>query len=504
MKRWIPFIALCLAIVFLLGLENGSIAELDRIQTYGDIKIFTQTTIAVVNSDLGVTINGEKKNYSAAVIETLDDDFIHVGLAVANKGFDDGSYGAVVVFPSDVSTKIWSFNSKQPEKVQLEFRVNPNLSETDYIEVYMKILDLQHSINTTLASTYVSSIYQQFQLAQDQVNGVFKNDQSDLSALSIVKLTDFTASFDFDELPDIPLEPAPADTESYFLSVTGFANDVSNRYLSSYGMASNRYLWMREGLFRLTDGFPRQEDDWLSDLSDWTTISVEYGERLDEYAVAVRDHEDELVAWYLENVEWSEALRQYQEDVATWHENLRNWFGDAEDWYEEYQAYLEAARAYMAEVIEYRNELEGIVDDVMDEIDDWITELLGYSGTLQGLYEACEGATEDFNKRAGLFNPILGILNQRQSDLDEWKTELGERQDVVQSIARDLQALTEKPDDTELTPEEYEVAMEAWYAELKNLSDNLVDLSALPPLTDYPNRLRSLDEELRDYVNTPG
>ena len=72
------------------------------------------TAIAVVNSDMGVEIDGERINYSASIIETLDANFTLVSPAMAESGFESGAYGAVITFPSDVSSRIVSFNTQHP------------------------------------------------------------------------------------------------------------------------------------------------------------------------------------------------------------------------------------------------------------------------------------------------------------------------------------------------------------------------------------------------------
>jgi len=112
--------------------------------------IIVQTTIAVVNADMGVEAGGERLNYSAAIIDTLDADFVLVSPAMAETGFYSGAYGAVLTFPSNVSERILSFNAQNPERVYLEFKVNPHLTETDYIDTFLKIMNLQLSVNSTL------------------------------------------------------------------------------------------------------------------------------------------------------------------------------------------------------------------------------------------------------------------------------------------------------------------------------------------------------------------
>ena len=110
-----------------------------------------------------------------SIIETLDANFTLVSPAMAESGFESGAYGAGTTFPSDVSSRIVSFNTQHPQRVRLEFRINPYLAEADYIDLHRQIMNLQVAVNTTLAHTYVSSIISQFHNAQNHADAIFIN-----------------------------------------------------------------------------------------------------------------------------------------------------------------------------------------------------------------------------------------------------------------------------------------------------------------------------------------
>ncbi|MDR2713662.1 MAG: hypothetical protein LBB91_11180, partial [Clostridiales bacterium] len=492
-KRWIPFTVLCLVLGFICGLQSGSAAETNQQQIRQNMQARTQTKIAVVNADTGVTVDGEKKNYSAAIVDTLGDDYVLVSSMMADTGYVNGSYGAVVTFPSDVSAKVLTFNSQHPEKVQLEFQVNSNLSEKDYLNTYTKILDLQLSINTTLAYTYVSSIYMQFHQAQDHVDEIFKNDLSDLAALDSVKLEDFTAKLALDKVPEIPLEPKAAETAAYFLDVTDFAQNVADLYQDSYNDASANYREMRRGLFKMTDDFPKQEDDWLNKMSDWADTSVKYGDKVERYASSVQLHEDRLVEWYLKNDSWHKALSVYQSDLLSWHKSLNTWFGDAGNWYEKYQKYLNASADFLEEVDAYRHSLNDNIEPFLGDLQAWKDLMEEYAGRLSAYFEEMLSSSAEYDLQAEMANFYFAALEkwrneleeykegainteeelkERRADLAEWQSELESIQEMIIDLQSDIGDLPPIPDleDYAEDPDGYVTAMALWQNEWEDIS----------------------------------
>ena len=409
-KKWIPFIGVCLIAAFVFGLTRGAITEAELQADRQVVQRHIGTTIAVVNADIGAELGGNRYNYSAAIINTLGDDFVLVSPAMAQTGFANGTYGAVITFPSDVSTRVLSFNALNPERIQLEFQINPNLPERAFLETYVAITELQLSINTTLANTYVSSILRQFHEAQDQVEGVFQNNLADLIALELITLRDFTETLELDEVPRLPLDLAELDTRFHMQQVASFAEEVSNWYLHSYGLASDQFLWMREGLFRLTDNFSNQEDDWLAMLSHWTGYSIEYGELLERFAADVQEHEDDLLLWHLENVAWNEGLADYRDQIESWHRDSNNWFDHAVAWYVEYLSYLSSAMEFSDEIVAYRAYLEESLQPVIADLTTWKDSLIAYEQGLQGQLDALLAVVEEHNLQAEVTNAFLEDL----------------------------------------------------------------------------------------------
>jgi len=70
-KMWIPVIIMIIAVVFMAGLYFGTDIEARRIQVTLERDHIFAEYIAVVNSDTGVMVDGERINYAVAIIETL-------------------------------------------------------------------------------------------------------------------------------------------------------------------------------------------------------------------------------------------------------------------------------------------------------------------------------------------------------------------------------------------------------------------------------------------------
>ena len=331
-KRWIPFIALTLLVIFVGGILLGSATEADQQSDFWSARMNIQNTIAVVNSDIGaIGSDGKRKNYSAAIIEALEEEFTQASPVLAEAGFLEGTFGAVITFPSHVSAGVVAFHEGEPTRVQLEFMINPNLPEREYIEIFLRILNLQQSINTSLAQTSIQSTFEQFHDAQDQVTDIFQNKEDGLAAMEIIELEEFTPSLNLEYIPENPFEPEPFDGESHLTSVEGFASSVASLYLGSYSQASTAFLTMREGLLVTSDALPEIAEDWLENLEEWSQGWEEYGE----------------------------ALRMYKEATMELAEELNQFIIDLDDYLDEVEALVGDANAYMALLVSWHGSLSG-------------------------------------------------------------------------------------------------------------------------------------------------
>jgi len=347
---------------------------------------------------MGVVVDGERLNYSNEIIETLGaEDFVLVSIGVAETGFENGAYGAIVKFPADVSEKILTFNSQRPERVQLEFQVNKNLTEQNFIDTNLKIMNLQVSINTTLAYTYVASIYRQFHNAQDHLEFVFRNNMESLQSMDTIRLPAFSSGLDLDELPEILLETEGVDTAQHKDMVSGFAEMVSGVYLSSYEAASQTYLFMREGMFELIDVLPDQENDWIGKMIAWATVKIEYS---DEVSLFTQD------------------LEEYSDKLQEWLDNVYVWYGDAGIWHTHHKLTYDETKEYIDEVFAYVELLENEIEPVLLR--------------LQELYDMLEPSLEMLNEWHDEMEPFFNKLH-------EWYGEIGTAIDDIEGWLSDLE-----------------------------------------------------------------
>ena len=389
-KRWIPFIAVTLIVIFGGGILLGSATEADQQASLWMTRLNINNTIAVVNSDAGVIDEeGNRLNYSAAVIQALEEEFVQASPALAETGFYDGTFGAIVTFPYNVSERILSFNERYPQRVQLEFVINPNLPEREYVETYIRILNLQMSINSTLAHTYVISMFGQLHGAQGQVPDIIQNKERDMTAMEIIALGQFTPSLSLEYIPEIPFHPESFDGSGRFVSKEGFAGAVASLYQESYAQASASFIAMREGVLAMTEEIPQQATGWLAELEEWAIEWEEFGEALEDYKDLVTEVIVDLnqllveLDKYLDDVETLIGVADnFYDRLYDWHGVLENNFNDLEGFFLNFVATVDNINTNIDRKDPYRDYLEGWQDRLSvryDRVDDWSADTPWYN-----------------------------------------------------------------------------------------------------------------------------
>jgi len=424
-----------LSAIFLLGLWAGANLEIVRQEDHQAMRVGLQTTIAVVNADIGVELNGEMQNFSSAIIDTLDEGFVLVSPAMAQMGYTDGIYGAIVTFPSNVSAQILSFNAYRPERVRLDFQINAHLLEAEYLETHFRIMNLQRSINTMLSYTFVSSIFGQFHMAQDHIDRIFANDLATIDALSILDFPNFTTLLQLDELPDVPFEPNEVDTSEHLLAVTDFGRNISAMYRAGFDIAARDYIRMRDDLILLTYGFFDQKDAWLSELTDWTNISVEYGNNLEEFSASSEKHMAELEIWHGESVEWIEAVKKYEADLDMWSDDLHYWFENYAGWRQRHYDYWEEVLCFSDALLRHRN-LLGNLEQFEADMLEWREDAKIFTSDTHKIFLEVR---DQFKDQLEPMNRYLTELNDWYMDLDYYESVFLGWNASIQSIMPTLQ-----------------------------------------------------------------
>ena len=458
-KRWIPFIALTLVLIFAGGILLGSATEAEQQSEFWAYRVEIQNTIAVVNSDVGaVGTDGERRNYSAAIIQALEEEFVQASPAMAETGFLEGTFGAVITFPSHVSAGIMAFNQGSPQRVQLEFIINPNLTEKEQIETFLRILNLQKSINTTLARSSVSSAFEQFHDAQEHVLDIFQYKEEGLAAMDVIELDEFTPSLNLDDLPENPFEPNPFDGESHLSTVEGFATSVASLFLGSYSQASSSFLSMREGLLLMSDDIPMRASDWLENLEEWAKEWEEYGESLrvdmglttglvDDLNRFIQELEDYL---YYNVYDFVTDINIFTSSLRGWHSDLSGSYDTQFDFHYRLGEDADHINYY---VVARKNAYITDLEDWHEHLDDGYTHLSGWLNVATWLGQQ--------NTRRGNLQSQVNTVGQRPyrgdypeppgeespgylADLAAWRQNVMQVSANVMTILEDLEGDLER------------------------------------------------------------
>lgn len=363
--RWIPAAVLGGCLLAGAGLFVGTRMEISRNRQLNQYSDQIRTTIAVVNQDMGADNCGVKENYSTAIIDTLDPGYVLVSPQEAQNGYETGRYGAVLMFPSDLSKKVISINTWEPERVLLEFMVNPSLPEGKYINLYTKIIELQSKINESLSYTYVASIYDEFHGAQDTTRELFDNDKADMEAAGKVKLTNFTEELNLHDAPRTVFETKEIDFQAFVNQVRGYAEELSGQYQESYQKARDDYEIVQSNTLNYSGRIRDDSIEWQSQVDEWGMKVDDYGKALEEYSRKLETWITEAEKWQDETVKWNEQIEVYQKDVDDWRVKSDQVLGDYRlDWENKTQEIDGKLKIYCSDLNDYKANVDAYRDAV--------------------------------------------------------------------------------------------------------------------------------------------
>lgn len=363
--KWIPAVLFGSCLLVGTGLFAGTRMEIGRNQKLNQYSDQIRTTIAVVNQDVGADNCGVKENYSAAIIDTLGSEYVLVSPQEAQNGYESGRYGAVLMFPSDLSKKVLSINTWEPERVGLEFMINSSLPEGKYINLYTKIIGLQSKINESLSYTYVASLYDEFHGAQDSTKELFDNDKADMEAAGKVKLTNFTEQLNLHDAPRTVFEAKEIDFQEFVNQVRGYAEELSGQYQESYQKARDEYEIVQSNTLNYSGRIRDDSIEWQGQVDDWGMKVDDYGRALEEYSHKLDTWITEAEKWQDETVKWNEQIEVYQKDVDDWRVKSDQTLSDyRQDWEIKTQEIDGKLKTYCSDLNEYKANVDAYRDAV--------------------------------------------------------------------------------------------------------------------------------------------
>lgn len=120
--------------------------------------------VAVVNNDKAVVYKNDVINVGERLVEKLEDNdslaFNFVSEAVAEKGLENGTYYMVITIPENFSKNAVTVLDDEPQKMVLNYSVNPG---TNYIASKMSesaMVKLQKSIEESVVEEYTNTVFE--------------------------------------------------------------------------------------------------------------------------------------------------------------------------------------------------------------------------------------------------------------------------------------------------------------------------------------------------------
>lgn len=204
----IVMIASIITIAYLCGIYSTKYSQIQKENKS------TIMTIAVVNADAGVMVEGEKKYYSSELMLFPDANFKSVSLTEAEEGVACGRYAAYILIPENFSKSIESVNG-EPVKTQISYALYDNLRQDVEIKVVNDIHNFILNLSTNVSYVYVDAILQEIHAVQDDSQMIMQNDVRDREAIEEVQSANLIAEVEYE-----PLEAAETELEYMDLSTT--------------------------------------------------------------------------------------------------------------------------------------------------------------------------------------------------------------------------------------------------------------------------------------------
>lgn len=245
---------LAVAVFLIAGIGIGARMQLLHEADRTSVQSVQSTTLAVVNQDNGILYQGEEVNFASLLMETMDDDCVLVSKAMGETGLENGSYGAVLSFPSSFSQQIAQINSDSPVPAKFSYKVNPNLSQGDAFEVAVRILELERALGGRISYMYLASIFSELHTAQDRAEDVLAGDAALLQLLQSYQDKIFVAAVSHTELEVRGIDLDYPDFSSYETNGSRLIDEIYEQYKSATDKTSTDF---QPGIQKLSDATGR-------------------------------------------------------------------------------------------------------------------------------------------------------------------------------------------------------------------------------------------------------
>lgn len=212
----------------------------------------TVTTIAVVNADSGVTVDGEYINYASKLMNYPDVNFTTAGLTEAREGVENNRYAAFILIPGTFSSSIQSINT-QPQKAEVTYAVNQNLREDAKIKVVNDIHNFILGLSTNISYIYVDSILKEMHSVQDDSKSIMENDTKDMEAVNSIEEKELIAETDYVPIEIVETEIEYMDLGDDFSEADKTVDSLITSYEESVSEAEKAFSGIKDNSKTVTD-----------------------------------------------------------------------------------------------------------------------------------------------------------------------------------------------------------------------------------------------------------
>lgn len=393
-KYYVILSVLALCFVLVSGIWIGMRLYRNQMLEISEAKEKYGTDVAVVNQDLGVTVEDETVNYANAVIETLGDDYVVVSSSAAQTGLENGTYGAVVTFPADFSENILSINQSNPEIAVLDIDVSKKLPEEKYITLYTQLIGMQQQVNNNMAYAYVESVFDELHFAQDDVDELLANDVTDMNAVEKVRLAKYIEMLDLGDIPKVEFNPESPDFDALLAKVQTIAEDMNKVYVDSYAKAQTDFTDVKQQISDYETTITNQSAQWTADMNAWSSGVVTYVGNVSGY-------------------------RQY----------LIRWRNDADEYRTKEANYAKAVENYKTAVDTYLSKKSDNLKGSLAELETWRTDA---NSTISGIANGASTAENDINTKITNCSNVISSYNSEIDKLVEWNEYIEDYQKFIQ------------------------------------------------------------------------
>ncbi|WP_026565217.1 type VII secretion protein EsaA [Bacillus sp. UNC41MFS5] len=171
-----------LFLVLILALSSGiSYLALNQVSKSKANNDDEKMTVALVNEDQGARFNDKNYEFGAEFIKNIEKDDTHdwyvVSRGVAESGLERNVYNMMIVIPNDFTEKALSIDSKSPERVVLNYKINASENGNMKAKAEKTASSILGDFNRQIIDVYFASVIGNLHDAQDNIGTLVNKEQ---------------------------------------------------------------------------------------------------------------------------------------------------------------------------------------------------------------------------------------------------------------------------------------------------------------------------------------